>query len=97
MPKVMIVRITGPKMLRIFAVSGPPEMFTSSATERSLSMRLKSRSATYHGSAVARFSGRGIAVELKHGQESLLRHLDAADLLHLLLALFLVLEQLALT
>ena len=35
-------------------------------------------------------------VQVEHGQERLLRHLDAADLLHPLLALLLLLEQLAL-
>src|SRR5579859_3015138 len=34
--------------------------------------------------------------EIEHGQERLLRHLDPADLLHTLLALLLLLEQLAL-
>ena len=37
-----------------------------------------------------------VAVELQDGQERLLGHLDAADLLHALLALLLALEQLAL-
>src|SRR4029453_16640673 len=37
-----------------------------------------------------------IRVEVEHGEEGLLRHLDAADLLHPLLALLLLLEQLAL-
>ena len=35
-------------------------------------------------------------VQVEHGEEGLLRHLDAADLLHPLLALLLLLEQLAL-
>src|SRR5215207_3555279 len=35
-------------------------------------------------------------VQVEHGQERLLRHLDAADLLHPLLALLLLLEQLPL-
>src|SRR4051812_45785712 len=39
---------------------------------------------------------RTLAVEREHGQERLLRHLDRADDLHALLALLLLLEQLAL-
>ena len=39
---------------------------------------------------------RSLLVERQHGQERLLRHLDRADLLHPLLALLLLLEQLAL-
>src|SRR5204863_429238 len=38
-----------------------------------------------------------LALEVEHGEESLLRHLDHADLLHALLAGLLLLEQLALT
>src|SRR4026208_1404524 len=37
-----------------------------------------------------------LAVEVEDGEERLLRHLDAADLLHPLLALLLLLEQLSL-
>src|SRR6187200_2256534 len=37
-----------------------------------------------------------LAVEVQDGEERLLRHLDAADLLHPLLALLLLLEQLPL-
>src|SRR4051812_25340531 len=39
---------------------------------------------------------RALAVEREHGQERLLGHLDGADDLHALLALLLLLEQLAL-
>ena len=38
-----------------------------------------------------------LRADLQHGQERFLRNLDAADLLHPLLAFFLLLEQLALT
>src|SRR5665811_2232959 len=37
-----------------------------------------------------------LLVDLKHGEEGLLRHLDPPDLLHPLLALFLLLQQLLL-
>src|SRR5947209_17129279 len=69
------------------------------ASRKRRATRIRILSGTRAFSRTCGFSGlrlRPVGPDVEHGEERVLRHFDAADLLHALLALLLALEQLAL-